>query len=170
MTNSAVTPVVAGIETAPVNPLRTRRFAEGCGSLARNDRVDARMPAVYGQFRDLRETKPASDKINEISDLVTTLRQCVGQRDAVRKLGGEVCDAARDVSRALIADLDRHIEDLEEHIAGCIASDEGLRRRDAVIESVPGCSAALCADMPEPGTLSRSRATALLGVASYDNE
>ena len=96
-----------------VNPLPARRFGEGFGNLAKN----ARMLAVYGLFRDQRKTETASDKITEISDLVATRRQCVGQRDAERKLSGDVSVAARHFSRALIADLDWHVKDRAKRIA-----------------------------------------------------
>ena len=42
----------AGIETVLVNPLRSRRFAEALGRLAKNDRVDAGMLARFG-LRDV---------------------------------------------------------------------------------------------------------------------
>ena len=38
----------AGLETVLVNPLRSRRFAEAIGRLAKNDRVDAAMLARFG--------------------------------------------------------------------------------------------------------------------------
>ena len=38
----------AGLETVLVNPLRSRRFAEAIGTLAKNDRVDAAMLASFG--------------------------------------------------------------------------------------------------------------------------
>ncbi|MDE0101689.1 MAG: transposase [Bryobacterales bacterium] len=38
----------SGMETVLVNPLRSRRFAEAIGRLAKTDRVDAAMPSRFG--------------------------------------------------------------------------------------------------------------------------
>ena len=50
----------AGLETVLVNPLRSRRFAEAIGHLAKNDRVDAAMLARFGLFNGLESTPPSS--------------------------------------------------------------------------------------------------------------
>ena len=101
--------------------------------------------------------------------------QLVEQREALRKLRREVgCAAAREVGATALEDLSARILDLDGRIRACLAADEGLARRAAIVQSVPGCgpgcAAGLCADMPELGTISRRQAAALLGVAPYDNE
>ena len=78
MTSTKVMPLRSHLpgpfRTELVNPLHARRFAEGCGKVANNDRVDARMPAVYGRCHDLCNTQPASLKFvilrhrNSVSD------------------------------------------------------------------------------------------------------
>ena len=52
----------AGMDTVLVNSLRSRRFAEALGQLAKNDRVDARMLAAYGLLDNLRCVPPKPDK------------------------------------------------------------------------------------------------------------
>ena len=165
--------VAAGIDTVLVNPLRSRRFAEALGQLAKNDRVDARMLAAYGLLDNLRSVPPKPDKLNALSDLVALRRKLVKHREALRKLQGELdCEAAREIGNEALADLQARIRDLDRQLQVCIADDEGLARRAAIVQSVPGCgpacAAALCADMPELGAIDRRQAAALLGVAPYD--
>ena len=165
----------AGIDTVLANPLRSRRFAEALGHLAKNDRVDALMLATYGQLDNLRAVPPKAENLRDLSDLVALRRKLVEQREALRKLRREVgCAAAREVGATALEDLSARILDLDGRIRTCLAADEGLARRAAIVQSVPGCgpgcAAGLCADMPELGTISRRQAAALLGVAPYDNE
>ena len=53
----------ARIDTVLINPLRSRRFAEAIGQLAKNDRVDASMLARFGQLEDLEPTLPDSPNL-----------------------------------------------------------------------------------------------------------
>ncbi len=165
----------SGLETVPANPLRSRRFAEALGQLAKNDRVDARLLAAYGQLDNLRSVPPKPAQLSDLSDLVALRRQLVGQREGLRKLQREIgCEAARQVGATALADLDARIRELDRRVSECLAADESLARRAAILQSVPGCgpvcAAGLCADMPQLGTLQRRQAAALLGVAPYDNQ
>ena len=161
----------AGLVTVLVNPLRSRRFAEAVGVLARNDRVDAAMPARFGLLDGLEGTPPRSRNLLLLGDLLALRGKLVEQLAALRKLRDELdpglaagAGPALDGLRAAIADCDRRMRD-------CIAADAELARRAAIIESVPGCgpvhAACLCAGMPELGDLDRRRAASLFGIAPF---
>lgn len=164
----------AGLETVLVNPLRSRRFAEATGQLAKNDRVDASMLARFGLLRDLQATPPRQGNLRLLSDLLALRRKLVEQLGALRQLCAELdpeaaaCPSStRDALKADIADCDRRMR-------ACIAADAALSRRDAIIQSIPGFgpvnAACLCADMPELGSLGRRQAASLLGLAPFDRD
>ena len=164
----------AGLETVLINPLRSRRFAEAIGQLAKNDRVDASMLARFGLFPDLETTPPRQGNLRLLSDLLALRRKLVEQLGALRKLCAELDPVAaacpsstRDALQADIADCDRRMR-------ACIAADAALSRRDAIIQSIPGFgpvnAACLCADMPELGSLGRRQAASLLGLAPFDRD
>ena len=120
----------AGIDTVPANPVRSWRFAEALGHLAKNDRVDALMLATYGQLDSLRAVPPKPQKLRDLSDLVALRRKLVEQCGALRKLRCEVgYDAARQVGATKLEDLAARIHDLDRRIRACIAADEGLAPR-----------------------------------------
>ena len=60
----------AGIETVLGNPLRSRRFAEAIGKLAKNDRVEAAMRARFGLLDGLEATPPQPHNLQLLSDLL----------------------------------------------------------------------------------------------------
>ena len=64
----------AGLETVLVNPLRSRRFAEAIGQLAKNDRVDAAMLARLGLLDNLDPSPPQARNLQQLSDLLTLRR------------------------------------------------------------------------------------------------
>lgn len=163
----------AGLETVLVNPLRSRRFAEATGQLAKNDRVDASMLARFGLLRDLQTTPPRQGNLRLLSDLLALRRKLVEQLGALRKLCAELDpEAAASPSTTLDA-LKADIADCDRRMRACIAA-AGLSRRDAIIQSIPGFgpvnAACLCADMPELGSLGRRQTASLLGLAPFDRD
>ncbi len=162
----------AGIETVVINPLRSRRFAEAIGKLAKNDRVDAAMLARFGLLDGLEASPPQPRNLQLLSDLLALRRKLVEQLGALRKLCAELDPEAAGCPGTTLAAFQSDIADCDRRMRQCIAADAELTRRDASIQSIPGCgpvnAACLCADMPELGTLGRRQAAALFGLAPFD--
>ena len=165
----------SGLETVLVNPLRSRRFAEAIGRLAKNDRVDASMLACYGLLSDLAGTPPKAPILHRLNDLIAIRRKHVAQRAAQLKLHSQLdAGTAAELGDPLIQLFDELIGKADTALQACLASDPELARRAAIIRSIPGFgpanAASLCADMPELGSLNRRQAAALIGVAPYDRD
>ena len=75
----------SGLQTVLVNPVRSRRFAEAIGQLAKNDRVDASMLARFGLLDGLESTPPQQDILYQLSDLLAL--RCLLLRHARRPAG-----------------------------------------------------------------------------------
>ena len=164
----------AGIETVLVNPLRSRRFAEALGQLAKNDRVDAAMLARFGHLDGLEPTRPQPLNLILLSDLLALRRKLVEQRGALRKLCAGLAPEASGCLGTTLDALQADIAACEQRMLACILADAALSRRSAIIRSVPGCGPVtatyLCADMPELDSLGRRQAAALLGLAPFDRD
>ena len=164
----------AGLETVLVNPLRSRRFAEAIGRLAKNDRVDAAMLARFGLLDGLEATPPLPRNLQLLSDWLALRRKLVEQLGALRKLCAELAPEAAGCPGATLDALQTDSADCERQMLTCIAADTALSRRAAIIRSIPGCgpvtAACLCADMPELGTLGRRQAASLFGLAPFDRD
>ena len=163
-----------GLQTVLVNPLRSRRFAEAIGQLAKNDRVDASMLARFGLLEDLESTPPLPANLRRLSDLLALRRKLVEQLGALRRLCAELDPEAAAGPAATLDALQADIADCDRRMRDCIAADAVLSRRDAIIQSIPGFgpvnAACLCADMPELGSLGRRQAASLLGLAPFDRD
>ncbi|MDE0262067.1 MAG: IS110 family transposase [Bryobacterales bacterium] len=164
----------AGLETVLINPLRSRRFAEAIGQFAKNDRVDAAMLASFGLLAGLENTPPQQRTLQQLSDLLALRRKLVEQLAALRKLCAELDPQLAARPSTSLEALQGDIERCDHRMRSCIAADAELSRRDAIIQSVPGCgpvnAACLCADMPELGRLGRRKAACLFGLAPFDRD
>ena len=154
-----------------VNPLRSRRFAEAIGQCAKNDRVDAGMLARFGLLNGLQPTPPRPHNLRLLSDLLVLRRNLVEKLGTLRKLCAELDPEAAGCLSTTLGALQADIEACDRRMRACIAADAELCRRDAIIQSIPGCApvnaACLCAAMPELG---RRKAAALFGLAPFDRD
>jgi transposase len=165
----------AGIEVRIVDPKRVRHFARSAGRLAKNDPIDAAMIAWFAEtFPD--RTGRAHDSGREELD------RLVSARIALRALQAQIdgygehdqpCEV-RQAHRAIAKTLAAQVARLEAAIAARVEQTEQFAARAALIESVPGLgktsAAGLIAFLPELGLVSDKAATALVGVAPYDDD
>jgi transposase len=165
----------AGHRVAVVNPRQVRDFARGLGVLAKNDRVDARVLAIYAQHVQPRLFQKSSEKQQELNGLVTRRRQVLTLRVAeTNRLDQATSKLAAKSIRHVLDLLRKEVAKLDAEIARLIASDDDWRDRAALLQSVPGVgpatSASLVAELPELGRLNRHKIASLVGLAPFDRD
>ena len=163
------------IPVSVINPARARFFAKSMGQIAKTDKIDAYILALYGSVN-----KPAVSKL--ISQNTDKLRQLVQRRNQLVKLITSESnrldkepdkDIKRSCSRILKA-LEKELGYISEQIILHIESDEGLKRKKAILESVRGIgketSSMLLGLLPELGTVSRREIASMVGVAPMNRD
>ena len=164
----------AGLPARRINPVRVRKFAEACGILAKNDRIDALAIARFVA------TLPG--RLAERNKAAEVLAELVVARRQLCEEMTRAANQAQQTERALLKRLARRraerlgedIRTLDAAIAKAVADDPELARKDALVRSVPCVgpvlSHTLLGLMPELGGLSNRAAAALLGVAPFDRD
>ena len=71
-----------GVPVVRVNPLRVRRFGQGMSVLAKNDSIDAKMLALFGEKAEPEERPRTSSRERMLRDLAARRRQLIGKRKA----------------------------------------------------------------------------------------
>jgi Transposase len=116
--------VNAGHRVAVVNPRHVRHFARALGQLAKTDRIDAHVLALFGQRMQPRETEPTSEKQQELQQLVVRRRQVISLRTAEsNRLEQTTSKLAVKGIRKLLALLDKQLAELDAQIAKLVQSD-----------------------------------------------
>lgn len=167
--------VQAGVNTVVANPRQVRDFARGIGKLAKNDRIDA---AVLARFAQVVQPKPRQQPTGQtelVAELVTRRRQVSDLLTQERnRLPKAASTLVRKSLQKSIRALEQQIIDLDKLIRRNIESDDGLKRKDEIVQSVkgigPGASAMLLSHLPELGRLNRQQIAALVGVAPWDDD
>lgn len=157
-----------------VDPYRVRQFAKAAGKLAKNDRIDA---AVIALFVATLPTQPMvrHKHLERLAELVTARAQLiaqltVGQNQARRREDSllQRLDARR--IKALQAD----IKLLDRRIAQLVDAQADLKAKNAILCSMKGVGPVLAhtllALLPELGQLTRKQIAALVGVAPFEDQ
>ena len=160
----------AGLPVAVVNPRQVRDFARALGRLAKTDRIDAQVLALFGA-RLQPAPRPLPDAATqELEAVLLRRRQLLEMLHAERQRlprahGREV----RRNLRAHIRWLERSLVDTDATLATLIQASPLWRVQDQLLQSVPGVGPALArsllALLPELGHLDRRQIAALVGVA-----
>lgn len=165
----------AGLEVAIVDPKRVRHFARSAGKQAKNDAIDARMIAWFGEvFDDIEGSAGDADR-EELDRLVTTRLGVLGLKDQVENWAEhEQPKAVERIHRALLRTIEAQLAKLQQLIAAKIDTTDRFAERAEIIDSVPGLGAVatsgLIAFLPELGRVDRQAAAALIGAAPFDDD
>lgn len=165
----------AGVEVVIVDPRRVRHFAKSAGRLAKNDPIDAKMIAWFGEtFADL-TGKPRDEERQALEQLVTARLGLNGIKEQIANRGEHEQPAeVRKAYQAVVKALTTQIAKLEAAIADKLEHSAEFAERADIIQSVPGladvATSGLVAFMPELGHVDNQAAAALLGVAPYDDD
>ena len=168
----------AGLPVVVANPRQVRDFAKATGQLAKTDRIDADVLALFAErVRPEVRTLPAADA-QELDALLARRRQLLEMLQAERNRLGQVFGRGRQpVKKSLkahIAFLERELRIADTDLGAMIRRSPAWRERDDLLQSVPGVgpvlSLTLLAELPELGRLSRREIAKLVGVAPLSRD
>jgi transposase len=164
----------AGLPVVIMNPKGLRHFAKAIGRLAKTDKLDAQVLALYAQTIQP-QVRPLKDREQlELGNLMTRRRQLQGmigmeenrRRTCTPKVCGNI-DQHLAYLRQLLKDLDREIHDSIRRTPLWHENSEILQSCTGI---GPKVSASLIADLPELGTLPGTKASSLAGLAPMNRD
>jgi transposase len=165
----------AAVEVAIVDPKRVRHFAKSAGQLAKNDPIDARMIAWFGEVFGDASGQPHDEERQELDQMVTARMGIARLKDQIEDWDEhEQPKAVQKAYRTLLKAVALQLDRLQGIIAAKIDKTEPFARRAEIIQSVPGlagtAAAGIIAFLPELGLVDRQAASALLGVAPFNDD
>jgi transposase len=165
----------AGLCVAVVNPARVRQFARACGLLAKTDKLDAQVLAVFGQRVQPKRYEGKSEAEKQLSALLMRRKQLEEMLKAEQNRLRTISPSLRASVERMIAILKEEKKRLEEQIEQFLKEQKAWQEQREILSSAPGVgkvtSATVLADLPELGKMDRKKIAALVGVApmNYDS-
>ena len=163
----------AGYPVAAVNPSRPREFAKAIGQLAKTDKIDARLLALYGACLSPRATPIPAVTVAELQELVLARQAATADETAIKnRYGAAESGLLKRLLKKQLPACERMIAKLEEAIASLIESDPVLKSRYDILISIKGIgfvgAATLAGCLPELGQLPAAKTAALAGVVPFN--
>ena len=165
----------AGLPVAVVNPARVRQFARACGLLAKTDKLDAQVLAVFGQRVQPKRYEGKTEAEKELSALLVRRKQVEEILKAEQNRLRTISPALRGSVERMIAVLKEEKKRLDEQIRDLMNAQKAWQEQTEILSSAPGVgmvtTATLLAELPELGKMDRKKIAALVGVApmNYDS-
>jgi transposase len=165
----------AGVSVAVVNPARVRQFARACGLLAKTDKLDAQVLAVFGQRVQPKRYEGKTEAEKQLSALLVRRKQVEEMLKAEQNRLRTISPVLRGSVERIIAVLKEEKKLLDEQIRELMNEQKAWQEQTEILGSAPGVgpvtTATLLAELPELGKMDRKKIAALVGVASmnYDS-
>lgn len=144
--------------------------ARACGKLEKNDAIDARIIAAFGQTMQPRTTERV-DKNREILKVLTTRREQVQSminQKSNRRQQVEDRQMRAFIQRAIRL-YESQLKELDTKMLQIIEADQAMKQKSKILLSAKGVgptvTANLIAGLPELGQLNRQQIAKLVGLA-----
>ena len=159
----------ASLPVVVANPRQVRDFAKATGQLAKTDRLDAHLLALFAE-RVHPTPRPLPDAaLQELEALMTRRRQLLDMVTAERNRLEHASLAIRRHITDHLRWLERRVAAVDRDLDDTIQRSPVWRAKENLLRTVPGIgpvvSRTLLADLPELGRLNRKQIAALVGVA-----
>jgi len=167
--------VEAELPVTIVTPLWVRYFAKSSGTLAKTDKIDAKMLVRYGRANYPPVVIKRSEEQERLSELMTRRSQVslalITEKNHLENVTSEV--VKKSIQKTILF-LKQEIKELEAEIDEIVKNYPTLKNNEQIISSIPGAgkitAAILLADLPELGTLDHKKIAALVGVAPFNRD
>jgi transposase len=164
----------ASLPVVVVNPRQIRDFAKACGLLAKTDKLDAKIIALFGE-RIAPEIRPLKDEAaQQLSALISRRRQLVDMQTSEKNRLTSAAKAVRPGIVQHIEWLKQQIDSFDDDISSFIQASPIWKAKEQILTSVKGIgpvtAATLLASLPELGTVSRHKIGALAGLCPYNRD
>lgn len=163
-----------GLSVAVVNPTYVRRFAQGMGTLAKTDTIDARLIA---HFAFVKQPKPQLAKTveeEELTALVERREQLVSLLSMEKNRLSKASDYSKTSIQISIQFLTEQIGTIETAIKALVSKSPERQAKLRCMCSFVGVgeitAVTLLTEMPELGKESREHIAALAGVAPINRD
>ena len=165
----------SGIAVAVVNPRQARDFAKATGTLAKTDKIDAYVLARFAEALKPEPRTLPSEEALLLGEILGRRRQLIGMLVAENnRLSAIVSAPVKRRIRAHVRWLEKELSRTDLELEEVLEASPVWRENEALLRSVPGVGPTLArtllAELPELGTLTHKRLSALVDVAPFNRD
>lgn len=165
----------AGIPVSVINPRQVRDFARAHNQLAKTDRIDARVLALFAATMNPQPTPPPDENTEKLQQWrarrVQVAEMLIREKN---RLSAQRNPDVKDLVQQAVDFYEQQLHELDRQIQSLVQGDRRLAAKVKLLVTAPGVAgvtaAALVAELPELGTLNRGQAARLAGLAPINRD
>lgn len=142
-----------------VNPRQVRAFAQACGKLAKTDRIEARVLALYAKAMRPQVRPLKDEQSRELDALFIRRHQLVDMLMMEKNRLSLPAKRVRKNLQAHITWLEKRVNEVDGELRGLIEASPVWRAKDEILQSAKGigpvASMALLSQLPELGWIGK---------------
>jgi transposase len=163
-----------GLPIAVVNPRQVRDFAKAMGQLAKTDKIDGRIIALFAEKIQPPAKAPVNAKQQELADQRARRRQIVDMLVMEKNRLYKAPPVVKKGIEKSIKFLEKELKLLEAILQQKISEDPVWSKKDKLLRSISGVgstvSLTVLSTLPELGKLDHRKISALVGVAPFNRD
>lgn len=164
----------AGLAVAVVNPRQVRDFARAAGQLAKTDRIDAQVLALFGLRLQPQPRQLPDEAALALRDKLARRGQLIEMRVAEKNRRFRASTAMKRSIDKHLAFLDQAIKNLDKDLDDTLRGSPAWAEKVELLQEVTGVGPQtlrrLLIDLPELGQLNRKAIAKLVGVAPLNRD
>jgi transposase len=164
----------AGLAVVVVNPRQVRDFARAAGQLAKTDRIDAQVLALFGLRLQPQPRQLPDEAALALSDKLARRGQLIEMRVAEKNRRFRASTAMKRSIDKHLAFLDQAIKNLDKDLDDTLRGSPVWAEKVELLQKVSGVGPQtlrrLLIDLPELGKLNRKAIAKLVGVAPLNRD
>lgn len=161
----------AELFVAVINPRQIRDFAKALGKLAKTDKIDAQIIALFAEKIQPQANVMHSETQQNLAELNARRRQLIDMITMEKNRLDKVSTKLKKSINRIIKALEKELKDIETSSQKLIASDSQLTQKCQLLQTLKGVgkvvAPGLLATLPELGTLNHKAITSLTGLAPF---
>lgn len=163
-----------GFSISVVNPRHIRDFAKALGKLAKTDRIDAEIIALFAEKMQPRPNAKYDENQQKLAELNARRRQIIEMIVMEKNRLDKVSSVSKKSIQRIINALEKELQAINKILEKAILDDTEYSQKNTLLKSIRGVgsvvAAGIIADLPELGTLNAKQITALVGLAPYNRD
>jgi len=164
----------AKFSVSVINPRQARDFAKALGQLAKTDKVDSRILALFANKIEPTARPLKTLKQQDLTDLKARRKQLVDMITMEKNRLDKTSVNIKKGIEKVIKFFQKELRAIDKKLSQAIEEDPNLSEKNKLLRSIKGVgpvlSATLLADLPELGTLTNKKISALVGVAPFNRD
>ncbi len=164
----------AGLSISVVNPRPIRDFAKALGKLAKTDRIDAEVIALFAEKMQPKANRQYSETQQKLAELNARRRQIIEMITMEKNRLDKASDELKKSIQRIIKALEKELQTVNEALEKYIQNDAEYAQKNTLLKSIKGVgsvvAAGIVADLPELGSVNAKQISALAGLAPYNRD